>query len=135
MPTEPSPARVTADADVLAADLLVGGPARVALDVNADDRVTQVYVDGHTDSIGTPLRNRELSEARAKAVAAYLQEQGVAQEKLVTRFHSDRYPVAEVATPGPRHRRATVRLEREKDESDAEPVVTQAKRDDIVVVD
>ncbi|WP_193309177.1 hypothetical protein [Halorubrum halophilum] len=29
---EPSPARVVADADVLAADLLVGGPAREALD-------------------------------------------------------------------------------------------------------
>ncbi|WP_372912513.1 hypothetical protein [Salinigranum sp.] len=32
MPTEPSPARVVADADVLAADLLVGGPSRAALD-------------------------------------------------------------------------------------------------------
>jgi predicted nucleic acid-binding protein len=32
MPTDPSPARVVADADVLAADLLVGGPARTALD-------------------------------------------------------------------------------------------------------
>ena len=30
---DPSPARVVADADVLAADLLVGGPARDALDV------------------------------------------------------------------------------------------------------
>jgi hypothetical protein len=29
---DPSPARVVADADVLAADLLVGGPARAALD-------------------------------------------------------------------------------------------------------
>ena len=31
-PSEPSPARVVADADVLAADLLVDGPAREALD-------------------------------------------------------------------------------------------------------
>ena len=30
--TEPSPARIVADSDVLAADLLVGGPARRALD-------------------------------------------------------------------------------------------------------
>ncbi|EMA43714.1 DUF7384 family protein [Halococcus saccharolyticus] len=30
---EPNPARVVADADVLAADLLVGGPARTALDI------------------------------------------------------------------------------------------------------
>jgi hypothetical protein len=32
MATEPSPARVVADAGVLAADLLVGGPSRAALD-------------------------------------------------------------------------------------------------------
>ncbi|MFB6195818.1 MAG: hypothetical protein ABEI80_06580 [Haloplanus sp.] len=31
-PHDPSPARVTADADVLAADLLIGDPARAALD-------------------------------------------------------------------------------------------------------
>lgn len=31
--TEPDPTRIVADADVLAADLLVGGPARDALDV------------------------------------------------------------------------------------------------------
>jgi predicted nucleic acid-binding protein len=31
-PSDPSPARVTADADVLAADVLIGGPARAALD-------------------------------------------------------------------------------------------------------
>jgi len=30
--SEPDPARIVADADVLAADLLVGGPARAALD-------------------------------------------------------------------------------------------------------
>ena len=33
MPDRPNPARVVADADVLAADLLVGGPARDAVDV------------------------------------------------------------------------------------------------------
>jgi hypothetical protein len=32
MSTDPSPARVVADADVLAADLLVGAPSRTALD-------------------------------------------------------------------------------------------------------
>lgn len=107
----------------------------VALYVKADDRITQIYVDGHTDSIGTPLRNRELSEARADAVAGYLREQGVPEDQLVTRFHGDRYPVAGVETPGPRHRRATVRLERENDDGDAEPVVTQARREDPVIVE
>jgi predicted nucleic acid-binding protein len=44
--TDPSPARVTADADVLAADLLVGGPARAALDrVREHSWVTLVASD------------------------------------------------------------------------------------------
>lgn len=107
----------------------------VALYVKADDRVSQVYVDGHTDSLGTPLRNRELSQARANEVAEYLQEQGVSENRIVTRFHGDRYPVAGVGMPGPRHRRATIRLEREQDDSKSEPVVTQAQRDELVIVD
>ncbi|MFB6171122.1 MAG: hypothetical protein ABEJ23_01215 [Haloarculaceae archaeon] len=41
--SEPDPTRVVADADVLAADLLVGGPARAALDhVRRHDWVTLV---------------------------------------------------------------------------------------------
>ncbi|MFB6166510.1 MAG: hypothetical protein ABEJ31_15230 [Haloarculaceae archaeon] len=44
--TEPNPARFVADADVLAADLLVGGPAREALDLaRAHDWVTLVASD------------------------------------------------------------------------------------------
>jgi len=43
---DPSPARVVADADVLAADLLVGGPARAALDhVREHSWVTLVASD------------------------------------------------------------------------------------------
>ncbi|WP_049934836.1 DUF7384 family protein [Haloplanus natans] len=44
--SDPSPARVVADADVLAADLLVGGPARAALDhVREHSWVTLVASD------------------------------------------------------------------------------------------
>ncbi|WP_318568138.1 DUF7384 family protein [Salinigranum marinum] len=50
MPTEPSPARVVADADVLAADLLVGGPSRAALDhVRQHSWVTLVASDALLD--------------------------------------------------------------------------------------
>jgi hypothetical protein len=49
-PAESSPARVVADADVLAADLLVGGPARDALDaVRAHSWVTLVASDALVD--------------------------------------------------------------------------------------
>jgi hypothetical protein len=50
MPTEPNPARVVADADVLAADLLVGGPSRAALDhVRRHSWVTLVASDALLD--------------------------------------------------------------------------------------
>lgn len=68
---EPSPARVVADADVLAADLLVGGPARAALDhlrrhswttlVASDpllDDATAVVRDLATPSLAADWRDR-----------------------------------------------------------------------------
>lgn len=51
---DPSPARVVADADVLAADLLVGGPARAALDhVREHSWVTLVASDPLLDDAVT----------------------------------------------------------------------------------
>jgi len=56
--TEPSPARVTADADVLAADLLVGGPARAALDhVREHSWVTLVASDPLLDDAAAVIRS------------------------------------------------------------------------------
>ncbi|WP_336000647.1 DUF7384 family protein [Halorientalis halophila] len=50
MTDAPDPARFVADADVLAADLLVGGPAREALDIaRAHDWVTLVASDALLD--------------------------------------------------------------------------------------
>lgn len=49
-PPDPNPARFVADADVLAADLLVGGPAREALDLaRAHSWVTLVASDALLD--------------------------------------------------------------------------------------
>jgi len=56
--TEPSPARVTADAGVLAADLLVGGPARTALDhVREHSWLTLVASDHLLDDAAAVIRN------------------------------------------------------------------------------
>jgi predicted nucleic acid-binding protein len=57
MPTEPSPARVVADADVLAADLLVGGPSRAALDhVREHSWLTLVASDHLLDDAAAVIR-------------------------------------------------------------------------------
>ncbi|ADQ66098.1 hypothetical protein C499_10094 [Halogeometricum borinquense DSM 11551] len=63
--TEPSPARVVADADVLAADLLVGGDARDALDhLRAHSWTTLVASDALLDdaeSVIAELTDPELA--------------------------------------------------------------------------
>ncbi len=103
----------------------------VALYINADQRIEQVFVDGHTDNIGTRLYNRELSRDRATVVAEYLKAQGVPDEMIVTRYHADRFPVEGYSMPGQRHRRATIRLDR----SGGDEIAPTALRDDIVIVE
>ena len=63
----------------------------VAMNANPDWRVA---IEGHTDAQGTPDYNRALSERRAQAVRAYLQQAGIARERLsVAGFGASR-PVA-----------------------------------------
>jgi outer membrane protein OmpA-like peptidoglycan-associated protein len=53
-----------------------------------------VRVAGHTDATGVPANNMALSEARAKAVAAYLVRNGVAAGRLDAVGFGDTRPVA-----------------------------------------
>ena len=48
----------------------------IVMYVQADSTVERVFVDGHTDSSGSRIDNRALSEERANAVADYLIGQG-----------------------------------------------------------
>jgi len=86
----------------------------VVLYVGADPSVTGVVIDGHSDSYGHRITNRELSKQRAEAVAKYLIEAGINEEMITVRYHGDRYPVADNKTAAnrARNRRATVKLER-----------------------
>ncbi len=69
-------------------------------------------IEGHTDSIGTLLGNRRLSQRRAQAVAHELQRLGVPPQALQIRGLGEQYPVAENATEEGRrrNRRAEIRL-------------------------
>jgi len=88
----------------------------IALYVNADDSVRTLYVDGHSDNLGRRLLNRDLSKQRAEVVTRYLVQQGVPADRIVTRYHGERYPVVpnNSAENRARNRRVTVRLEREE---------------------
>jgi hypothetical protein len=75
-----------------------------------------VFLEGHTDSV--PIHseafpsNRELSEARARAVGRYLAAKGLAEERVVVRGYGDSRPVASNATRAGRasNRRVDVSL-------------------------
>lgn len=83
--------------------------------VLADSTVERVFVDGHTDSSGTRIDNRALSEERANAVADYLISEGLPEDLIIVRAHADQYPVSKRAAD---NRRTTIRLQREGERPD-----------------
>ncbi|MEZ5557178.1 MAG: OmpA family protein [Pseudomonadales bacterium] len=97
--------------DAEARDTLDAVARLLALDPN----IRQVFIDGHTDDTGNSIANRDLSRARAQAVAEYLAKSGIPKSKLVVRYHGAAYPVADNGTEAGRaqNRRTTVRLERD----------------------
>lgn len=86
----------------------------IAIYVKADDSVKSFYIDGHTDSVGPREDNLELSKLRAEMVMRLLVERGVPEEKIVSRWHGERYPVSSNRTAKGRseNRRVTIRLEK-----------------------
>lgn len=63
--------------------------------MRADDRVTSMTIDGHTDASGYRLSNLTLSASRAEAVKRYLLDAGLDEEVLqAVRHHGQRFPVS-----------------------------------------
>lgn len=74
---------------------------------------TTVTVMGHTDSTGSEELNQKLSQDRALAVANYLANKGVAQQRLAASGYGEAFPIAPNNTPAGRaqNRRVEVQLE------------------------
>jgi OmpA-OmpF porin, OOP family len=53
-----------------------------------------VVVEGHTDAVGSDAYNRDLSQQRAEAVAAFLERSGIPRSRLTTRGLGEGYPLA-----------------------------------------
>jgi outer membrane protein OmpA-like peptidoglycan-associated protein len=58
----------------------------------------QLAVQGHTDNAGTPAHNQQLSEARARTVAATLTAQGIAATRLQPAGFGQTKPLADNGT-------------------------------------
>lgn len=82
--------------------------------IQADDEISGIQLDGHSDNQGDRLSNRELSRQRAIAVRDYLTAQGVEEALFTLRFHGASYPVASNVSDAGRqqNRRVTLRLEK-----------------------
>lgn len=80
--------------------------------VMADSTVERIFVDGHSDSIGSRIDNRALSEERANVVADYLKARGLDANMITVRAHGDQYPVSNRPAD---NRRTNIRLQRAGD--------------------
>ncbi len=62
------------------------------------DGITQLQVEGHTDSRGEDDANMELSQRRAEAVVEYLVSKGVSAERLIAKGFGEEKAVADNET-------------------------------------
>ena len=61
--------------------------------LEAHPEVSGLRIEGHTDSRGAARANKELSQARAESVKAYLVERGIAAERLVAEGFGEEKPL------------------------------------------
>ncbi len=66
----------------------------VARILEASKEIRHLSIQGHTDSIGKPEANRNLSENRAKSVKAWLVKHGIAADRLESHGFGQTRPIA-----------------------------------------
>jgi OOP family OmpA-OmpF porin len=71
----------------------------------------ELRIAGHTDSQGSPERNRELSLARAESVASYFTSRGIERDRLQTVGHGPDKPIADNGTRDGRQRNRRIEFE------------------------
>lgn len=69
-------------------------------------------IEGHTDNTGNPDRNKALSEARARAVAAYLKAKGIEESRLTAIGYGQEVEIAsnETAAGRAQNRRVEIKV-------------------------
>jgi outer membrane protein OmpA-like peptidoglycan-associated protein len=72
----------------------------------------KVEVGGHTDSTGSAVKNRTLSQARADAVRSYLISKGVAADRMTAKGYGPDKPIADNATKEGKAKNRRVELTR-----------------------
>jgi outer membrane protein OmpA-like peptidoglycan-associated protein len=78
--------------------------------LKSDNRNVYIEIQGHTDSTGTVDYNESLGEERADAVRLFLNEQGVALNRMNTISYGQTAPVADNKTKAGRAQNRRVNL-------------------------
>jgi outer membrane protein OmpA-like peptidoglycan-associated protein len=73
-----------------------------------DHPTMEIAIAGHTDSVGTPATNLQLSEDRANAVETYLIGKGIAAKRLRTHGYGETQPIAPNTTENGRQQNRRV---------------------------
>ena len=72
---------------------------QIAESLKADPHANMINVDGHADDAGSPEYNQRLSEARSRAVSAYLMARGLSTNHIRVQSFGSTRPVASNTTP------------------------------------
>ncbi len=73
-----------------------------------DNPRMQILIGGHTDSVGSAVFNKQLSQSRAQAVATYLIGKGISAKRLRVKGYGDSKPVASNETDAGRQQNRRV---------------------------
>jgi outer membrane protein OmpA-like peptidoglycan-associated protein len=73
-------------------------------------KATLIVISGHTDNVGDSNFNLDLSEARARSVAEYLAQSGIAYQRLMIKGFGSAQPVADNSTEAGRASNRRVEL-------------------------
>lgn len=69
-----------------------------------------VYIDGHTDKVGTDEHNDQLSKDRAASVRAYLVNAGVREARMKTRGYGETQPIENTENASMTNRRVEITI-------------------------
>ena len=72
----------------------------------------KVEIAGHTDNVGDPEANLNLSQRRANTIVRWLVKKGVAADRVIGKGYGDKNPIADNSTPEGRqkNRRTEIRI-------------------------
>jgi outer membrane protein OmpA-like peptidoglycan-associated protein len=67
-------------------------------------------IAGHTDNVGNPKKNLELSKNRAEVVKKFMVLSGISGERVITEFYGSSKPIADNKTPQGRQKNRRVEM-------------------------